>query len=1068
MRDPLTILQAVTTGEDIVYLMLLVFPLAFMLVFAPSLAFAASALVAMNLLSDWPTTTNPKFQYTTPLIPFLIVATIFGVARFSPGRARGAAIVAAFSGAFFVLAGPTQAVLGYELSPSRDDALREAAGMVPDDAVLSSTQRLGGRLSARRVIYSFPVIRDADWIVVDRRDVWVPELPTAREGFRRTFMNRQFERLERDPRFRVVFRARAGRGVPACLHPRCEVGTALIVAEREQERHAPVRPVQAPSRRRVVALALAALAVVAAVIAAVGPAVHERSVYDWPPTNLPSERPQSAWYAPLLLANRVPAAVEVSVPCRLPPALQLGAQATTILATARDPIRAEGLRIAHVRDTLVVSSGAKRFASVDWPPPATDCPYRVRVAGGELILPGQRVALSSNLPDNMPAVSSLFTELDLAQSGAFRVRVETRTYATSPSFRQSAAVGIATLCSIFALGLVSGIQPRRVGLALRDAARGARRVAGIADAVVISALLAWFVLAPTFVDDGWMSVRQRNFAQIGAFSNYYDSFGANSFLAYWLDWSQHWLAAATDQLIFLRIPSLFALIACWLLCRWCYRRAVGDADTAVARWTLAASFLVLAMAWGMTLRPEPFVALLVVSSLAGALSFAERPRIAPLVFGVTATAFAVSAHPAGLAAVAPLLAVSPQVVRSTRARLLSVRDLTTVAASGVALTIVLVFLDTDLAAWTENQRLFLSTEHLRADWWWEPARYTELIGHTWATPIRHLSVAVLLLSVVAFLIRPRRVRGAGLSLLPARSLAIALSLFVFAPSKAAWHFGALAGLGAVAAAIECARLAADRRSGRRVVLKYVFIAEFVAVVASWAWLMTGNWSGLDLLSTEWRDVLPRFGYSGAPVVPWLALLSVVAVSLAVRLQRRFARRREDPAAVSRRVASWSFTLAAIPLILVTMLTLTVDAVRAPEWNPTRQNLRALIGRAQCGAADVIRVPGAQGEGPVRLASVLRPSGTRTLLDAGIAPYFPCARPAGIRNGVAELPDVQVMWPEKRAPVTMDTESSFGGAGDLYRYRASRLPGELRWLYVLDSRIPGGSIAPVVLAPTDSS
>jgi hypothetical protein len=49
------------------------------------------------------------------------------------------------------------------------------------------------------------VIRDADWVVVDRRDVWVPDLPTVREGFRQSFMNRQFERLERDARFQNVF-----------------------------------------------------------------------------------------------------------------------------------------------------------------------------------------------------------------------------------------------------------------------------------------------------------------------------------------------------------------------------------------------------------------------------------------------------------------------------------------------------------------------------------------------------------------------------------------------------------------------------------------------------------------------------------------------------------------------------------------------------------------------------------------------------------------------------------------------------------------------------------------------
>jgi hypothetical protein len=160
----------------------------------------------MNLLADWWATTNPTYQYTGPLIPFLLVATIFGVARFSPGRARGAAIVVVFSAAFFVIASPMRSVLGYEPSQSRLDALEAAAALVPPAARVSSTERIGGPLSARRVIYSFPMIRDAEWVVVDRRDVWIPDLPTVRRGLMPKVMAEAFERLERDPRFRLVFK----------------------------------------------------------------------------------------------------------------------------------------------------------------------------------------------------------------------------------------------------------------------------------------------------------------------------------------------------------------------------------------------------------------------------------------------------------------------------------------------------------------------------------------------------------------------------------------------------------------------------------------------------------------------------------------------------------------------------------------------------------------------------------------------------------------------------------------------------------------------------------------------
>ena len=99
-------------------------------------------------------------------------------------------------------------MLNFDLTRGEESALRTAIAMVPPEAAVSSTQRLGGQLSGRRRIYSFPVIRDADWVVIDRSDIWVPELPTVHEGFKRKFMNRQFEVLERDSRFEMVF----GRG----------------------------------------------------------------------------------------------------------------------------------------------------------------------------------------------------------------------------------------------------------------------------------------------------------------------------------------------------------------------------------------------------------------------------------------------------------------------------------------------------------------------------------------------------------------------------------------------------------------------------------------------------------------------------------------------------------------------------------------------------------------------------------------------------------------------------------------------------------------------------------------
>ena len=122
--------------------------------------------------------------------PFLIAAAILGLAglrrRTRPDwlarllkPAGAVAIVLIAAGLLGTLiTGPVP--FGGPLSratPSRIDqyqpmahslALAEAAALIPDDAVVSVGNNAGGHLSARRRVMVFPVIRDAEWVMVDR------------------------------------------------------------------------------------------------------------------------------------------------------------------------------------------------------------------------------------------------------------------------------------------------------------------------------------------------------------------------------------------------------------------------------------------------------------------------------------------------------------------------------------------------------------------------------------------------------------------------------------------------------------------------------------------------------------------------------------------------------------------------------------------------------------------------------------------------------------------------------------------------------------------------------------
>jgi uncharacterized membrane protein len=166
VTDPGVIVRAITEGRDLAYLLQLALPLAGLFLAAPLLLLGALPELAANLLSDVPTQTSIEFHYTAPIIPFLVAGAVFGAARFP--RLAPLVLAASFAGA--VALGP---VWAGQLVPDRmsthDRVAARAIDLIPDDAPVSSTNGLGAHLSARRRVFSFPVVREAQWVAVDLR-----------------------------------------------------------------------------------------------------------------------------------------------------------------------------------------------------------------------------------------------------------------------------------------------------------------------------------------------------------------------------------------------------------------------------------------------------------------------------------------------------------------------------------------------------------------------------------------------------------------------------------------------------------------------------------------------------------------------------------------------------------------------------------------------------------------------------------------------------------------------------------------------------------------------------------
>jgi hypothetical protein len=76
--------------------------------------------------------------------------------------------------AFASSAGPLRTAgsdgLTREPSPAKLDAMKRAIALLPGDAAVSASNRIGAHLSERRRIFIFPVRAQADWIVVDHDD----------------------------------------------------------------------------------------------------------------------------------------------------------------------------------------------------------------------------------------------------------------------------------------------------------------------------------------------------------------------------------------------------------------------------------------------------------------------------------------------------------------------------------------------------------------------------------------------------------------------------------------------------------------------------------------------------------------------------------------------------------------------------------------------------------------------------------------------------------------------------------------------------------------------------------
>jgi len=187
VTNPLLILRTILTPAKVKYILDLLLPGAFTSLFSPQTLFLLLPSLAINLLSTYsPMSVLEEFHYAGPLVPFVIISSIYGVEflvrKATLLRLDGQRSVHLFSGLIFLASllhhhyhGFTPLARHFQapVVTAHDRLAHELIALIPPEAAISAQSRLNPHLSERERIYMFPRIEDAHYVFFDvTADSW--------------------------------------------------------------------------------------------------------------------------------------------------------------------------------------------------------------------------------------------------------------------------------------------------------------------------------------------------------------------------------------------------------------------------------------------------------------------------------------------------------------------------------------------------------------------------------------------------------------------------------------------------------------------------------------------------------------------------------------------------------------------------------------------------------------------------------------------------------------------------------------------------------------------------------
>ena len=189
-QTPLTLILGLFNPDKIAYILALLASVGWLALFDPIPLIIGAPSLVLNLLSSYPAQYSGTYHYSAPVAPYFVLAAIGGAARIRNSKflIRNSFVVSAASISalgYHLIAGYTPVGSEFFLPEYtlHHKELARFVKQIPRDAKVSTTATLFPHLSHRLVLYRFPTLLDAEYILLDVSQSYITNPIDYRENY---------------------------------------------------------------------------------------------------------------------------------------------------------------------------------------------------------------------------------------------------------------------------------------------------------------------------------------------------------------------------------------------------------------------------------------------------------------------------------------------------------------------------------------------------------------------------------------------------------------------------------------------------------------------------------------------------------------------------------------------------------------------------------------------------------------------------------------------------------------------------------------------------------------------